>query len=1245
MDQDRARRPRLVPYIEIPPWKPAGRKRALSSPTKSGDTAEAVKESYCPSQKRRRSEEEDDFVGDSLPENGYFYTVNEDEIEETGDLVVYGETSPEDADDGDIPVRFITDFHLYRLDSMEVVPMSQLEQGDLEMASYGMSGIVQPWEEDSSDDDTLSDIESLHLSSYTDWDRVRLTRIVEYDVHHVDRTGVLDPKLYVRTQYAWYILGEPALTYRPFFAPLWTRHRLTHLFLCAAMEDARLSYSDLQNTLPERDQQTQGITTASDILGREFSAEDLENAEVNSYLVTKVLDLKRRLKITRSALVRALCYSTGELDEGHVAAFDDRSSSEFTARHKPSAGPRRKSKALPEAIVYTTPLVNALSEGLFSVPLQSSKKTVNDTDAAAIKDDTPSHPFNPTHIRWGRAIGVNKYKEAFVDGVRYQIGDVVMVVPDGNYNAPNNVGRTTNYFGDNYWFCRIQYFHDVKSGPGIAKMFHGQWLLHGSRTFIGELSHPGALFVIDSCGDNPINCIFKKCNFKILRPGDDEPQVHSDPNANEFHCGLMYDEERLKYYNLPTSFEILSPGDCYGCSALEMAESMGVPKRIGKMSFSYGGIVYHQNDFVYIIPTGNRTRLLEIAQILAVHDDGLRLSISVQYLERYTKSLRCLEPEDFTRAPASRLFYDERRLVLSNHEGTVYPHSLSGVCFVQLLDDQNRIDDWVKDDDHFYVDPSSLPSSKTLLPCDICLSSHKATLQEIQRFIHSDKKAVAMELFAGAGGLGLGMELSQFVETRYVIEFSDSAAFTYHKNHPKAKVYCQDTNLLLKQAVEEDSGKAYVPLESLCSQLECPKMPSRQENIDFILGGPPCQGFSRANHTRKENDIRTTMPVNMLSYAEHYDPTYFLLENVTGLLDFKLRDHRLGSNGEIIERGMLKFIVRALIALGYQVHWNVLQAAQYGVPQSRNRLIIWAAKRGATLPKFPVPTHAFEGNGHRPKILGSASSLPNVSRALIPDEHGRYHQCAPFLPISIFDAIADLPAFEWSNPYLIQPYPAMQDTTHRLWFGKKIPQLDAVSLTGKEGVDDTPVGYYSTLGSYAIPPMNRYQQWLREGMRTSQTRRVQGQYTRTFQAHLVESTTTVPLKANATHKDLPLSLRPKMALPGEKQENNCFYGRLDGSAHFKCAMTQFSPTMKNSWPLHPLQKRVYSVRELARAQGFPDSYNFYSTSLRAGKIVDDQIKQIGNAVAVPFAKALGKELGIARIADWREKERSTSPVF
>ena len=159
------------------------------------------------------------------------------------------------------------------------------------------------------------------------------------------------------------------------------------------------------------------------------------------------------------------------------------------------------------------------------------------------------------------------------------------------------------------------------------------------------------------------------------------------------------------------------------------------------------------------------------------------------------------------------------------------------------------------------------------------------------------------------------------------------------------------------------------------------------------------------------------MPCNMLSYVEYYQPKYFLLENVAGLLDYKLQDKHASSNkAKEIQFGMLKFILRTLISLGYQVRYKLLQAAHYGVPQSRARIIFFGAKRGLALPEFPAPVYAYPKGVVRASIPigenGKLTKIPPPSRwksKKAANGHEKlFHQCAPFETTTIFGAIGDL---------------------------------------------------------------------------------------------------------------------------------------------------------------------------------------------------------------------------------------------
>ncbi|KAG6859964.1 hypothetical protein C0993_003275 [Termitomyces sp. T159_Od127] len=144
----------------------------------------------------------------------------------------------------------------------------------------------------------------------------------------------------------------------------------------------------------------------------------------------------------------------------------------------------------------------------------------------------------------------------------------------------------------------------------------------------------------------------------------------------------------------------------------------------------------------------------------------------------------------------------------------------------------------------------------------------------------------------------------------------------------------------------------------------------------------------------------------MLAYVETYDPQYVLIENVTGLLTYRLMSTRSKHKRSLvggIQGGMVKFIKRTLIALGYQVRCKALQATQYGAPQSRRRVIFWGAKRGLTIPDYPAPTCAFERGMNRSTL--PTGILDPATRSRDPE---LVHHCAPLEAVSVSDAIGDL---------------------------------------------------------------------------------------------------------------------------------------------------------------------------------------------------------------------------------------------
>ena len=164
----------------------------------------------------------------------------------------------------------------------------------------------------------------------------------------------------------------------------------------------------------------------------------------------------------------------------------------------------------------------------------------------------------------------------------------------------------------------------------------------------------------------------------------------------------------------------------------------------------------------------------------------------------------------------------------------------------------------------------------------------------------------SIELFAGAGGLALGLEQAGF-DTIGLVEFDKHAAETLKKNRPKWNVIHDDIANISPLNLEE-----FFSIKS--------------RDLDLLSGGSPCQSFSYAGNRLGLEDARGTLFYHYAVFLNKLQPKMFLFENVRGLLT---HDH-----GRTYET-----ILRIFENTGYQITKKVLNAWDYGVPQKRERLI------------------------------------------------------------------------------------------------------------------------------------------------------------------------------------------------------------------------------------------------------------------------------------------------------------------
>jgi DNA (cytosine-5)-methyltransferase 1 len=227
------------------------------------------------------------------------------------------------------------------------------------------------------------------------------------------------------------------------------------------------------------------------------------------------------------------------------------------------------------------------------------------------------------------------------------------------------------------------------------------------------------------------------------------------------------------------------------------------------------------------------------------------------------------------------------------------------------------------------------------------------------------------DLFCGTGGFSKGFEKASNAnyETLFGVDILPVSVRTFGLNHPGALAISGDIRRLHCHEIQE-------------------RLKLKPGELDLIIGGPPCQGFSsiRPFRSSAEDDSRNNLFEQFANFVNFFRPRALVIENVVGLATH--------NNGSTIAQ------MEACFAnLGYDCDWRILNAAHFGIPQRRERLIFIGVQKGAKK-KFPEPSHESSGStiGHHDR-----------SRLLIPEQD----LFAPGLDlkpaVTVLDAIDDLP--------------------------------------------------------------------------------------------------------------------------------------------------------------------------------------------------------------------------------------------
>ena len=364
-----------------------------------------------------------------------------------------------------------------------------------------------------------------------------------------------------------------------------------------------------------------------------------------------------------------------------------------------------------------------------------------------------------------------------------------------------------------------------------------------------------------------------------------------------------------------------------------------------------------------------------------------------------------------------------------------------------------------------------------------------------------------VDLFAGCGGLSLGLEQSGF-DPIFASDINESLFITYIKNRklPESSIFLGDVNILVRDI---DNYKKNLT------------------GVDLVCGGPPCQGFSSANRQRIVDDPRNNLYKAYLDFLSILKPTIFLMENVKGMMN---------KIDEILDN------FSTYLGNDYDIAFSILNAKHYGVPQNRERFFLIGNRLGISSERI---FERIKAKKYREFVLNDAL--------------------------------------------------------------KGLPILKEKKQKNNNSLENLDIGFFERDFQYEE---TEFYKFINDGRIIKKIYNHKNRYNNPRDIEIYKR---LPQGANSLHESIS-DIMPY------KRRNGIFkdkYFKLDPQK--VCRTITSHMKFDCNMYIHPFEPRGLSPREAARIQTFPDDYVFFGSQ-------NTWYAQIGNAVPVKLAKAIGDEL-------------------